>query len=76
VGGSDKRTPPSSQNRFKVPLFAKVTRPRVGRAGEMKTKTLQVGIKLAWPLLGFVGFQKSEQLHATERGLFSFLSHV
>jgi hypothetical protein len=25
---------------------------------EIKTKTLQVGIKLAWPLLGFVGFQK------------------
>jgi hypothetical protein len=35
-----------------------------------KTKTLQVGIKLAWHFLGFVGFQKSEQLHATERGLF------
>jgi hypothetical protein len=35
-----------------------------------KTKTIQVGIKLAWPLLGFVGFQKSEQLHVTERGLF------
>jgi hypothetical protein len=45
----------------------------VGRAGEIKTKTLQVGITLAWPLLGFVGFQKSEQLHATLRGLFSFL---
>jgi hypothetical protein len=43
---------------------------------EIKTKTLQVGVKLAWSLLGFVGFQKSEQLHATaERGLFSFLSH-
>jgi hypothetical protein len=40
-----------------------------------KTKTLQVGIKLAWPLLGFVGFQKSEQLYATECGLFSFLRH-
>jgi hypothetical protein len=36
---------------------------------------LQVGIKLAWPLLGFVGFQNSEHLHATERGLFSFLRH-
>jgi hypothetical protein len=47
----------------------------VGRAGETKTKTLQVGVKLAWYLLGFVGFQKSEQLHATERGLFSFLGH-
>jgi hypothetical protein len=34
---------------------------------EIKTKTLQVGIKLAWPLLGFIGFQKSEQLHATGR---------
>jgi hypothetical protein len=34
-----------------------------------------VGVKSAWPLLGFVGFQKSEQLHATERGLFSFLGH-
>jgi hypothetical protein len=42
---------------------------------EIKTKTLQVGVKLALPLLGFVGFQKSEQLHATERGLFSFLRH-
>jgi hypothetical protein len=42
---------------------------------EIKTKTLQVGIKLAWPLLGFFGFQKIEQLHATERGLFSFLRH-
>jgi hypothetical protein len=42
---------------------------------EIKTKTLQVGIKHAWPLLGFVGFQKSEQLHATERGMFSFLRH-
>jgi hypothetical protein len=39
----------------------------------MKTKTLQVDVKLAWHLLGLVGFQKSEQLHATERGLFSFL---
>jgi hypothetical protein len=47
----------------------------VGRAGEIKTKTLQVVVKLAWPLLGFVGFQKSDQLHATERGLFSFLRH-
>jgi hypothetical protein len=36
----------------------------------MKTKTLQVGIKLAWPLLGFVGFHRIEQLHATERGFF------
>jgi hypothetical protein len=34
------------------------------------TKTLQVGVTLAWTLLGFVGFQKSEQLHATECGLF------
>jgi hypothetical protein len=34
-----------------------------------------VGLKLAWTLLGFVGSQKSEQLHATERGLFSFLRH-
>jgi hypothetical protein len=42
---------------------------------EIKTKILQVGIKLAWPLLGFIGFQKSEQLHATGRGLFSFLRH-
>jgi hypothetical protein len=42
---------------------------------EIKTKTLQVGIKLAWPLLGFVGFQKSEQLHATERDLICFLRH-
>jgi hypothetical protein len=42
---------------------------------EIKTKTLQVGITLAWPLLGFCGFQKSEQLHSTERGLFSFLGH-
>jgi hypothetical protein len=42
---------------------------------EIKTKTLQVGVKLAWPLLGLVGFQKSEKLHATERGLFSFLRH-
>jgi hypothetical protein len=42
---------------------------------EIKTKTLQVGVKLAWPLLGFVGFQKSEQLHAIARGLFSFLRH-
>jgi hypothetical protein len=47
----------------------------VGGAGKIKTKTLQVGIKLAWPLLGFIGFQKSEQLHATESGLFSFLRH-
>jgi hypothetical protein len=47
----------------------------VGRAGEIKTKTLQVVVKLAWHLLGFIGFQKSEQLHATERGLFSFLRH-
>jgi hypothetical protein len=29
-----------------------------------------MGVKLAWPLLGFVGFHKSEQLYATERGLF------
>jgi hypothetical protein len=43
--------------------------------GEIKSKTLQVGINLACPLLGFFGFQKSEQLHATERGLFSFLRH-
>jgi hypothetical protein len=42
---------------------------------EIKTKTLQVGVKHAWPLLVFVGFQKSDQLHATERGLFSFLRH-
>jgi hypothetical protein len=42
----------------------------MGMAGQNRTKTLQVGIKLAWPLLGFIGFQKSEQLHATERGLF------
>jgi hypothetical protein len=28
---------------------------------EIKTKTLQVGVTLAWPLLGFVGFQKGEQ---------------
>jgi hypothetical protein len=47
----------------------------VGRAGEIKTKILQVVVKVAWPLLGFVEFQKSEQLHATGRGLFSFLSH-
>jgi hypothetical protein len=38
--------------------------------GLNKTKTLQVGIKLAWSLLGFIGFQKSEQLHATECALF------
>jgi hypothetical protein len=42
---------------------------------EIKTKTLQVGVKLAWSLLGFFGFHKSEQLHATERGLFYFLGH-
>jgi hypothetical protein len=42
---------------------------------EIKTKTLQVGIKVAWNLLVFVGFQKSEQLHATERGLFYFIRH-
>jgi hypothetical protein len=42
---------------------------------EIKTKTLQVVVKLAWPFLGFIGFHKSEQLHATERGLFSFLRH-
>jgi hypothetical protein len=42
---------------------------------KIKTETLQVGIQLAWPLLGFVGFQKNEQLHATERGLFSFPGH-
>jgi hypothetical protein len=42
---------------------------------EIKSKTLQVGVQLAWPLLGLVGFQKREQLHATERGLFSFLRH-
>jgi hypothetical protein len=42
---------------------------------EIKTKTLQVVVKNAWPLLGFVGFQKSEQLYATARGLFSFLGH-
>jgi hypothetical protein len=47
----------------------------LGRAGKIKTKTLQVLVKLAWPLLGFVGFHKSEQLHATECGLFSFLRH-
>jgi hypothetical protein len=35
-----------------------------------------VGIQLPWPLLGFVGFQKGEQLHATERGLFSFLRYT
>jgi hypothetical protein len=27
-----------------------------------KKKTLQVIVKLAWPLLGFVGFQKSENV--------------
>jgi hypothetical protein len=37
---------------------------------ENKTKTLQVGIKLASTLLGFIGFQKSKQLHATERDFF------
>jgi hypothetical protein len=42
---------------------------------EIKTKALQVGINIAWPLLGFVGFQKSDQLHATERGLFSLFRH-
>jgi hypothetical protein len=42
---------------------------------DIKTKTLQVGVKLALPLLGLFGFQKSEQLHATERGLFSFLRY-
>jgi hypothetical protein len=42
---------------------------------EIKPKTLQVGVKFAWPLLGFDGFHKSEQLHATERGLFYFLRH-
>jgi hypothetical protein len=47
----------------------------MGREGEIKNKTLQVGIKLAWHLLGFVGFQKSEQLYATGGGLFSFLRH-
>jgi hypothetical protein len=31
-----------------------------------------VGLKLAWPLLGFVGFQKSKNLFATEGGLFLF----
>jgi hypothetical protein len=25
---------------------------------EIKTKTLQVGVKLAWPLIGFIEFQK------------------
>jgi hypothetical protein len=29
-----------------------------------------MGIKLVWRLLGFIGFQKSEQLHATECRLF------
>jgi hypothetical protein len=29
-----------------------------------------VGLKLAWPLLGFVGFQKSKKLLATAGGLF------
>ena len=29
-----------------------------------------MGVKLAWPLIGFVGFQKSKQLLATESGLF------
>jgi hypothetical protein len=38
---------------------------------EIKTKTLQVGVKFSWPLLGFVGFQKSEQLNDTERSFFS-----
>jgi hypothetical protein len=42
---------------------------------EIKTKTLQVCVTLAWPLIGFVGFQKSEQLHATALGLFSLLRH-
>jgi hypothetical protein len=42
---------------------------------EIKTKTLQVGIKLAGALLGLFGFQKSEKLHVTESGLFSFLGH-
>jgi hypothetical protein len=42
---------------------------------EIKTKTVQVVVKLAWPLLGFVGFQKNEELQSTEHGLFSFLRH-
>jgi hypothetical protein len=29
-----------------------------------------VGLKLAWPLLGFIGFQKSRKFLATESGLF------
>jgi hypothetical protein len=44
-------------------------------ANDNDNDMLQVGIKLAWTLLGLFGFQKSEQLHATERGLFSFLRH-
>jgi hypothetical protein len=72
-----KEPPPHSPHIvLQVPLFEKVIRPRLGRAGEIKTRTLQVGIKIAWPLLGLVGFQKSEQLHATGRGLFSFLTHA
>jgi hypothetical protein len=66
-GGSDKRPP-----LHRPPSLEKVIRSWVGMAGKIKTKILQVGIKLAWPLLGFVGFQKREQLHATERGLFLF----
>jgi hypothetical protein len=42
---------------------------------EIKNKTLHVVVKLAWPLLGFIVFQKSEQLHAPECGLFYFLRH-
>jgi hypothetical protein len=49
-------------------------RPPLGRAGNIKTKTLQVGIKLAWHLLGLIGFQKSEQLYATALSVVCFLS--
>jgi hypothetical protein len=43
---------------------------------EIKIKTLKLGVKLACHFLGFVGFQKSEQLHTTKGGLFYFLRHA